>query len=299
MKAFVLVALVGSSLFPQDWKTIIVSYLEDVRSGQQPPVPDVTAFTTKCRETLNFLHSAVGDTDERVAVAACNIAFELSKTSSQQEIRRLGVAVLLKACMQGRAGSALDQLTGFASSDFSPQSRADVKALLVGSRSYRADLIRLASFLQLTDMIPLLKRWSAPGNDVQIRWSAIVGLARMGDAESTREMLSIVHKLGTTDETVYNVFPDLVFSRHPDAIAFLIDALKRDDILCLPADPERDTPIPCAYRIMELLASVIEDFPVRVGPGGDLDTADYPHALQSVRRWFSETRHYRIIRDQY
>jgi hypothetical protein len=37
---------------------------------------------------------------------------------------------------------------------------------------------------------------------------------------------------------------------------------------------------------MELLAPVIVDFPVKTDITGQLETDDYPAALQTVRKWF-------------
>jgi hypothetical protein len=91
-----------------------------------------------------------------------------------------------------------------------------------------------------------------------------------------------------------------VFTRHTDAIAYMVEALNSDEQNCLTADAEREVPIPCGYRIMEQLASIIEKYPLTLDPGGDLKTKEYPLALKTVREWFDKHgRNYVINRDRY
>jgi hypothetical protein len=50
---------------------------------------------------------------------------------------------------------------------------------------------------------------------------------------------------------------------------------------------------------MEQLARVIDGFPLAVGEGGDVITADYPTALTLVRKWFRMNNNYHILENRF
>jgi hypothetical protein len=108
-----------------------------------------------------------------------------------------------------------------------------------------------------------------------------------------------VSKLPMNDNLVYNIFPDLVFTHRPEAIAFLVEELGSNERNCLSADIEREVRIPCGYRIMEQLAPVIGGFPFDLDESGDLKTSNYPAALATVRQWFSDHNTYVILNRRY
>lgn len=108
-----------------------------------------------------------------------------------------------------------------------------------------------------------------------------------------------VKKLPVNDDVVYQVFPDLIYTRQQEAIAYLVTALDSDATDCLSADAERQTPISCGYRIMEQLAAIIEGYPLILGESGDIITGDYPAALNIVRKWFQINQTYSIRNDRF
>jgi hypothetical protein len=65
------------------------------------------------------------------------------------------------------------------------------------------------------------------------------------------------------------------------------------------ADAEKDARIVCGYRIMEQLAPVIAEYPLQLDEFGDLQTHDYPSALEHVREWFLKHKTYTIRNDKF
>ena len=129
------------------------------------------------------------------------------------------------------------------------------------------------------------------------KWSAYLALCRLGDAEALQYVLSRVRSLETNDEVVYEIFPDLIYTRQPLAIQLLVEALQSNEPDCQSADAENPQPQTCAYRIMELLAPVIKNIPLKIDPSGDLSVTDYRAALQSTREWFLNHPEYKIVDD--
>jgi hypothetical protein len=160
-------------------------------------------------------------------------------------------------------------------------------------------VIRLAGFLDLKNLAAELTPLTASGTPQQIRWAALLALVRMKDETAQQQLMSRVKRLPVNDDVVYQVFPDLIFSRDREAINYMVEIMQSDAKNCTSADVEREIPIPCGYRIMEQLAPVIKNFPVEMEEGGDIKTNDYLAALASVRYWFNKNKNYEILTDRY
>jgi hypothetical protein len=171
--------------------------------------------------------------------------------------------------------------------------------LLARKSSHFEELLRLIGFLELTDLKESIRPYTQIGNSQATRWAAIVSLARMNDVAATEEMMRRARKLAVSDDIIYKIFPDLAYSRCPEAIAYMVEALQSDEKNCLSADAENEQAIPCGYRIMEQLAPVIDGYPLQLDGSGDLKTTDYIAALKTVREWFAKHPNYKILRDRY
>jgi hypothetical protein len=131
------------------------------------------------------------------------------------------------------------------------------------------------------------------------RWAAMLALARMNDQQAIDDVLNRVKRMPVGDAVVYEVFPDLVYTRRPEAVSYLVEALNNDAKNCESANSDDTERIPCAYRVMEMLAPIIENYPLKQNASGDIETYDYPMALQTVREWFKINKAYKILRDTY
>jgi hypothetical protein len=129
----------------------------------------------------------------------------------------------------------------------------------------------------------------------QIKWSTHLALARLGEPNAVSYVLQRTTKLGMNDDVVYELFPGLVYTRQRQAFEYMIETIKRDDKNCKSADAENPEPINCAFRVLELLAPLIKDFPLKIDASGDLEVTDYAIALQQARKWFASNPQYQII----
>lgn len=163
------------------------------------------------------------------------------------------------------------------------------------------ELLKLMGYLEMRDMAEEIRPLSSSANtNKRDRWAALLSLARMGDAVSVQALMQRVQKLPVNDDVVYEVFPDLAYTRQPEAINYMITVLKSDEKNCLSADAENETAIPCAYRVMEQLAPVIDGYPLQLDASGDVKTKDYVKALTSVRKWIGgKGSSYKIRRDTF
>jgi hypothetical protein len=131
-------------------------------------------------------------------------------------------------------------------------------------------------------------------------WSIYLSLARLGDTDAIDFLASRVSKLQLNSRLVEAVYPDLVYTRQKKLYDLMIDAIYSDELLCDSPNPDSDKMVICGYRIIEILAPNIKEFPIKTFPSGDLDVENYPEALKQARDWFVQNRsNYKIVKEKY
>jgi len=198
-----------------------------------------------------------------------------------------------------QTGQLLDYLQQFSVSNFDKESRSLIAGRLKNLDMPHYDaLVLLAGFIgEGNDALSELYR--RPNLPVRKKWNIALALARMGNPESSAWCVQKVKSAPVNSGLVENVLPDLIYTRQKEAIDYCVKLLFSDEKLCATANPDLSEKIPCAYRIIELLAPVIEDFPIKVNPSIGLESDNYPKTLQTVRNWFKKNSNYKIFKDIY
>lgn len=252
---------------------------------------------------LNYLPKYFTDSVANIRLRATSLAKTIGTTSKISTIRSKAVQQIISASKDkdsGNAGAALISLTEFKKTDFSKIDQDTLYAIFKRKTAHVNTLIRLMGYLEIlsskNDLYNLSQDASLARKD---RWAAMLALARMGDQQAFDDVLNRIKRMPVGDAVVYEVFPDLIYTRRPEAISYLVEALNNDAKNCESANSDNPERIPCAYRIMEMLAPVIENYPLKQNASGDIDTNDYPAALQKVRDWFKTNKEYKILRDTY
>jgi hypothetical protein len=158
--------------------------------------------------------------------------------------------------------------------------------------------VLLAGYLgyqELADTLQKLKNNPEQGN--RVRWCCYLALARMGDKAALDFILAATQRKGINDRVVYNYFPDLIYTRQREAFDYLIRELYSTDKNCHSPNPNVDREMVCGYRIMEMLAPVVQDFPLKRTTAGTIDTKNYDKALDTVRKWFEKNEIDYVILD--
>jgi hypothetical protein len=168
-----------------------------------------------------------------------------------------------------------------------------IKQLIVKSFSAYGPLdeeqVLLAGYLRLTELTGILQQFkNDPTQGNSVRWDCYLALARMGDESSLNFILAAVQKRGVNDRVVYNDFPDLIYTRQRKAFDYLIKELFSNEQKCHSPNPGIAREMVCGYRIMEMLAPVIKDFPLSVTATGSINTKSYDSALEKARKWLKQ-----------
>jgi hypothetical protein len=205
-------------------------------------------------------------------------------------LRKVIAVVAISAMLSARITPTLAQ-------DFSKISIDSVKSLLQPTTKNVSKIILGIGSTNKSEFINPLIEFLQTNSKLgsQVKWSAHLALARLGEPNALAFILQRVQKLGINDDVVYDIFSDLVYTRQRQAFNYLIEVIKSDEKKCMSADPENPEPMNCGYRVLELIAPVIKDFPLKVDSSGDLEVKEYAVALRQVRKWLEKNPDYEII----
>jgi hypothetical protein len=292
LKKSVLIVLIFSSFVSFAQQNIQIYFAAIAQ--QQPTSPFTFDPTVGESRYIQALSPYLTDTVITVRSEAYLLVSRLGKNSKQSKVRKEVVKILLKGWRDkdsGITGQVANALFRFNKEDFDKTALEDVRELNKVPETYAGKLFKLIGKLDLRDQLNTIKthvqNQQVPLSRQDV-WAGYVSMARLGDALSEQTVMDKANKLGSNDDTIYELCPDLVYIGSRTTIDFLVKELYSEENNCSSPDTESERPINCAYRIMEMLAPVIKDYPVAVSVSGDLVEKDYPKALATIRSWFNE-----------
>ncbi len=228
------------------------------------------------------------------------IYYQTGRKSGDAAIRTSAVKALVKGLNDPepdirRTNAAKLKLFGM--EDFSPEAKELLKQSLKSSKEFYKYSVRFIGFLdmqeQISDLYALLNDTLL--KDEAVKWELRITLSRLGAVEQTEYCTDLARSKGVNDHIIHFLLNDLVYTRQKYAFDYLLDILFSDEPFCMPANPYLSDPIVCGYRIMEMLAPVIEDFPFETSKGStQLKSDNYEQTLNDVRKWFIEHPGYEI-----
>jgi hypothetical protein len=302
---FCFLLLFSVALSAQTQPSIVSDYFMAVRNKKTPAVPSALINDRKNEQTLlATIAPYLSDSVSEVRFAAYSLLANMGRRSEAAPFRKQVVTTLAKGWrdtdsgISGLIGSSLQQ---FRQQDFTTDAKDTLRSLVKKMPAYYDKLVTLCGFLGMADQQRVIQAQIESGaiKSKSEKWSAYLALCRMGDAQALAYVMNRVRKVGVNDDVVYEVFPDLVYTRQREAVDYLIEALNSNEKNCEPANPEASGNIPCAYRVMEMLAPVLKDFPLQTDAAGDVTAKDYPKALQLAREWLKQHPNYQIKVDTF
>lgn len=199
----------------------------------------------------------------------------------------------------GRQYELVKQLQTYSLLCWDMHTRAMLADIIHRQPAHWREWVLLAGSLQMEQPLREILSQCTPGD---IRTEAVqLALVRCGDERLLGQMMRAIREKPLNDEFVYKYAPLLVYIRQDTAIQYLLKLIGLHDRNCSDAAMENTNKLSCAYRLMELLAPVIADFPIPWDPlTKELATHDYEQALTAVRQWVSTRHgHFRLRTDIY
>ena len=163
------------------------------------------------------------------------------------------------------------------------------------SEEWTTDKILLSDNKKLSELKDTLMELKYNLNyPFNIRWSCMLALARIGEKTSVDEIISKISSKETDSKMIYAYYPDLIYTRQKKIYDFLIKRMMEKKMTCYSANPNNPVKIDCGYRIAEMLAPVIKDFPQRS------DSKSAKKWLEKSRKWCKKQNgKYRIINNSF
>lgn len=265
-------------------------FFSQIRLGHSPNYKTLSPSIQTMPE-LDRLIIFTGDTLPRIRYYAYQIIGAVSKSPGiETEIQNAAIDALIQG-WEDREPSVTEliasQLSDLAPHSFSPMQKAVLSDLLHIDVPRLDLLAKLIGYLQIQEaentMISLLQMH--PTMDSSDRWALHLALARLGEKRALDFVSRKAKGFPINDDWVYEIVPSLVYVRQKQVFDLLLEAIVNDLETCSPADAEISGQISCSYRIIELVAPFIKNFPLEVDEFGEIIIDNYPESLKIAQQW--------------
>jgi hypothetical protein len=288
----------------EEFKKEIDAYFNAILSNTGYNLSSTAIKGADSKYILNLANRHIINTNSLVRYKIIDLIKRKALTEEDIHFRKLSVHFLLEAIKDkdsGNSGTATKSLTRFALEDFDTQAKDTLYHLLLLKPYHYEDVVKLAGFVNPKKCLQLFQDNLA--NDSLLKpkdkWVIRLALARMGDTAAAKYCLDKIKSQPLNDNVVTWLFPDLVYTRQPEAIQYLLGQILTDAKVCNSPSPETDEKTICAFKIMELVAPVITNFPLPADKYGDLDIGNYNEALLTVRNWIASKPEIKVLCDTY
>lgn len=259
----------------------------------------IEAFKTK--KLIKELAPFYADTSEYVRQKAYYLTYKkgIHKEAKNKE---LAVRKLAEGCADKSSrivGQNINYLKDFKKSQFDEQTKATLTALLTNKKqAHLKEIILLAGFADFGQEI-LYAQYKDPETPTAIKKQLALALARLGQKEALRSVEQQFNHHEINDQAVDYLVPMAIYVRQKETLNYCIKIIHSDKEQCHSPNPDYSGAILCGYRVMELLAPVINDFPIETDVTGSISNMNYKKALKTVRKWFEENPEYTISEESF
>lgn len=240
--------------------------------------------------TLWLLQDYLIDDNYLVRNKSYQLLANIGLRSNQSDIKEKVINYLIKGLEDKKAGIVglnIKYLFGFKPRHFNKLAKSLLTTLARTRTSHYAELIKLTGYVGIQALIPYYKERISTftQKDKSSIWVMHLALARMGDEWEVDYCLSRVKGLVLSQNVVTHLFPDLVFIDSKTTYDYLLNVILSDSKNCNSPQPDIQAKVICAFKVIELVAVHIENFPVTLNAFNEIETDDYDQLLREVRDW--------------
>jgi len=227
---------------------------------------------------------------------AFRIISDISLKTANQRLKNNIVYCLVNLGLNdislGVRSGVIDYLNRLDNYSFDQRSQNRLASIIIDKPSHYKRLVKLTGRIQMHQLVPhytnRLKQDTVI--NTQQQWAIKLALGRMGDAQFVSECIQYVDAIGINDMVIYNLIPDLLYLQNKQVLDYLLDEVVMVNMDCRSTDPDNEVAIDCGYRLIEVVAPYIKDFPLEVGISGDIKSNNYKEALRVARLWIKKNR---------
>lgn len=290
----------GLSAQQSDVQTTLATMKNQIAQRKAITVNDESVYASgNGSVVVSTMQQWLADSLSQVRSNSVVITGRLAIFTKEDQVRTKAIDLLFKACSdkdQGIGELAIDYLKQVKWQYFTDNHRTAAGSFLNESNPLLGGFLYLAGYIKATAHEATIERLTTAGNlDRTTLWQAYIALARLGNKRGIESAITIANATPLGDGYIRVIVPGLIYTRQKACTDVLVAMLKNNEKACTPPNPDYSGAIPCRYRIVEALASVIVDFPVKVTSEGDLVSDDYEGALHTAIKWFYGNRDYKFI----
>jgi hypothetical protein len=270
----------------------IDTYFESVLKGENYSLTSEAVKGADGKKILKLASRNINNANPQVRYKIIDLVKRKAVSEPDADLRKKFVLFLL-GCIKdkdgGNSGVASKSLCWFAKTDFDKQAGDSLCNLLFIKPAHFDQLVKLAGYINNDKCREMLQNKLVSDSllNLKDKWAIRLALARMGDAANAKYCFDKVKTQPVNDNVVTYLYPDLIYTRQPEAIHYMLGQILVDSKDCYSASPETEEKTICAFKIMEIAAPVIKNFPIQVDKYGDLDIDNYGDALITVRNWIT------------
>jgi hypothetical protein len=301
IKAFLLMAMLSlccQIALGKQTPTSLPNYFGAIRNGNQSSLPyQLLRQLAQLDDHIGIIDSNLSDTLTTVRKACYQSLDVMQKSATAPAAKQQILALQLQGIEDESpdiVGLSIQNLSLVPPSLLNASQKTSLIQTLDRQVTKKEVLIGMIGTLKDESAVPSLRQLSQPDNSAKVRWAAYLALARLGDQTAINLVNNKARGIEVDDNMVYEIAPSIIYTHQKQLYDYLVELLYSNEKNCESANPDQTNSINCAYRILELLAPQIVDFPIVTSASGDLQTGSYQEALVTAREWFTAHRDFRI-----
>lgn len=266
--------------------------MSQIRSGSIITVDkEKLKISSNNKELLTVLSKYYTDTLANVRYEALSLSSQLALNSKDKSLINKSINDLISNCIVKNSinNQIVNLLKKYKQTDFSLIELEKIKQVLQLQESNIGTLSKIYAFVgketALTDLNSFLSKQNLSKNDKK---DLKLALVRSGDERLANKMLETLKQQVINDELIYNALPDIIYTKNKLLYQFLLNAILSDSKKCSSANNDDNTPIICAYRLIEQVAPHINNFPITINGKGEINSKDLSVTLIDIRKWIIE-----------
>jgi hypothetical protein len=269
-------------------------YINQIKAGLYPSPPEkVIKSHNRSKKVLVELTDFAKQNNPETKKAALDAITRVGLLNPSHSIRSQAVLILSQWCPSTDfelSEMVVQGLKQFTYKDFSRESIENIeKSNLKHLEYFNPDFVELVGLLMLSNFKDKIKNQLASNNHLNEKTKLLgyATLARLKDQESMKIVEGAYKAMPMIEETILQLVPLFVYSRHPVVIRdMIVEALELNKD-CEGANTITDQKTPCGYLLLSQIAPYINDFPIAVEPGGDLAIENWNEGRNIINTWIS------------
>lgn len=285
----------GLLAFPQGDLTKQIQTLMSQLRTQQPVTVDRSKIiaSANSKETTEVLSKYAGDTVLNVRYEALNLSAQIAARSKDKALIKKSIRSIIKNCEINHTinNQIVNLLKRHAKQDFESDELIMINTTLESQENNIGNLAMIYAFAGgpavLSNLNALLAKPNLTKSDKK---DLKLALTRCGDERYATKMNETLKQQVVNDDLIYSALPDILYTKNKEMFSFLLDGILSDSKKCSSANNDDNTPMVCAYRLIEQLAPQIVDFPATVNEKGEINSKDLSKTLAEVREWIKKNK---------